>query len=248
MLYNLARPFAEHFALFNLFRYITFRSGAACLTALFLSLWLGPRVIARLRQVQRGGQPIRALGPERHILEKAGTPTMGGVLILMSLFVLDAAVGRPVEPLRLGGDGDHRGLRGGRLRGRLPQAVAPQHRGREQAHAARLRVRGLARRRLVAEQPDAGAAREQRGVPVRQGIAAAAGLCISAVRHAGHHRLRQRGELHRRAGRAGHRAGGDRRPGVRADLLSCRQPHLRRLPASSTPFPGQASSVCSAPR
>ncbi len=87
MLYNLARPFAEQFALFNLFRYITFRSGAACLTALFLSLWLGPLVIARLRQVQRHGQPIRALGPERHILEKAGTPTMGGVLILLSLFV-----------------------------------------------------------------------------------------------------------------------------------------------------------------
>jgi phospho-N-acetylmuramoyl-pentapeptide-transferase len=87
MLYNLARPFAEHFALFNLFRYITFRSGAACMTALLVSLWLGPFVIARLRKIQRDGQPIRALGPERHLTEKAGTPTMGGVLILLSLFV-----------------------------------------------------------------------------------------------------------------------------------------------------------------
>jgi phospho-N-acetylmuramoyl-pentapeptide-transferase len=87
MLYNLARPFAEHFALFNLFRYITFRSGAACMTALLVSLWLGPFVIARLRKIQREGQPIRALGPERHLTEKAGTPTMGGVLILLSLFV-----------------------------------------------------------------------------------------------------------------------------------------------------------------
>ena len=82
MLYNLAHPFAAHFALFNLFRYITFRSGAACLTAFVLSLLLGPRVIARLRRIQREGQPIRTLGPERHITEKAGTPTMGGVLIL----------------------------------------------------------------------------------------------------------------------------------------------------------------------
>ena len=87
MLYNLARPFAAKFALFNLFHYITFRSGAACLTALFVSLWLGPRLIAKLRQIQRDGQPIRALGPERHIIEKAGTPTMGGVLILLSLFI-----------------------------------------------------------------------------------------------------------------------------------------------------------------
>ena len=82
MLYNLAHPFAEQFALFNLLRYITFRSGAACLTAFVLSLMMGPWVIGRLRRIQRDGQPIRALGPERHLIEKAGTPTMGGVLIL----------------------------------------------------------------------------------------------------------------------------------------------------------------------
>ncbi|WP_428392953.1 phospho-N-acetylmuramoyl-pentapeptide-transferase [Lichenicoccus sp.] len=86
MLFDLAHPFADRFALFNLVHYITFRSGAACLTALAISLLLGPRVIALLRRIQRGGQPIRALGPERHLLEKAGTPTMGGVLILLSLF------------------------------------------------------------------------------------------------------------------------------------------------------------------
>ncbi len=86
MLFDLAHPYADRFALFNLLHYITFRSGAACLTALAVSLWLGPPVIARLRQIQRGGQPIRALGPERHLVEKAGTPTMGGVLILLSLF------------------------------------------------------------------------------------------------------------------------------------------------------------------
>ena len=87
MLYNLARPFADHYVIANLFRYLTFRSGAACLTALFLSFVLGPMVIRWLRSVQRGGQPIREDGPERHLVEKKGTPTMGGLLILMSLTI-----------------------------------------------------------------------------------------------------------------------------------------------------------------
>lgn len=87
MLYVLTHHFAEKFALFNLFRYITFRSGAACLTSLVLSFWLGPRVIRWLKSVQRGGQPIREDGPERHLIEKKGTPTMGGVLILAALAV-----------------------------------------------------------------------------------------------------------------------------------------------------------------
>ena len=85
MLYSLTRPYAESFILFNLFRYLTFRSGAACLTALVLSLLFGPMFIRWLKRVQRGGQPIRPDGPERHLLEKKGTPTMGGVLILSAL-------------------------------------------------------------------------------------------------------------------------------------------------------------------
>ncbi len=85
MLYNLARPFADQFFLFNLFRYITFRSGAACLTALLLSFVFGPMLIRWLRKMQRHGQPIRTDGPERHLIEKKGTPTMGGVLILLAL-------------------------------------------------------------------------------------------------------------------------------------------------------------------
>ena len=85
MLFNIFRPFADQFALFNLFRYITFRSGAACLTALFIAFLLGPMVIRWLKSVQRGGQPIREDGPERHLIEKKGTPTMGGVLILFAL-------------------------------------------------------------------------------------------------------------------------------------------------------------------
>jgi phospho-N-acetylmuramoyl-pentapeptide-transferase len=77
--------FADRFEVFNLFRYLTFRCGAACMTSLIISFWLGPRVIRWLKSVQRGGQPIRTDGPERHIVEKKGTPTMGGVLILAAM-------------------------------------------------------------------------------------------------------------------------------------------------------------------
>jgi len=87
MLYDLARPFANQFILFNLFRYITFRSGAACLTALVVSFVLGPPLIRWLKSKQTNGQPIRVDGPERHLIEKKGTPTMGGVLILFALTI-----------------------------------------------------------------------------------------------------------------------------------------------------------------
>jgi phospho-N-acetylmuramoyl-pentapeptide-transferase len=87
MLYVIFRPLADQFILFNLFRYITFRAGAACMTALIVSFLMGPGVIRWLKSVQKQGQPIRLDGPERHILEKKGTPTMGGLLILGSLTI-----------------------------------------------------------------------------------------------------------------------------------------------------------------
>ncbi|MDR3538844.1 MAG: phospho-N-acetylmuramoyl-pentapeptide-transferase [Acetobacteraceae bacterium] len=87
MLYNVLRPLADQFILFNLVRYITFRAGAACLTALVVSFILGPPVIRWLRSVQRQGQPIREDGPARHLIEKKGTPTMGGLLILFALTI-----------------------------------------------------------------------------------------------------------------------------------------------------------------
>jgi len=87
MLHNLLTPLADEFIVFNLFRYITFRSGAAVLTALFVSFVLGPHIIAWLKKKQREGQPIRADGPESHLLTKQGTPTMGGVLILLAVSI-----------------------------------------------------------------------------------------------------------------------------------------------------------------
>jgi len=72
---------------FNLFRYITFRSGGAFFTALILSFIFGQPLINWLKHKQKHGQPIREDGPESHIIAKAGTPTMGGVLILGTLLV-----------------------------------------------------------------------------------------------------------------------------------------------------------------
>jgi phospho-N-acetylmuramoyl-pentapeptide-transferase len=85
MLLLLTRSYADQVTIFNLFRYITFRAGAACLTALILAFVLGPFVIRWLKSVQRGGQPIRLDGPERHLIEKKGTPTMGGMLMLLAM-------------------------------------------------------------------------------------------------------------------------------------------------------------------
>ena len=87
MFFNLIAPLADQFIAANLFRYLTFRAGAACITALILSLMFGPMLIRTLRAIQRQGQPIRPDGPERHLIEKKGTPTMGGVLILAALTV-----------------------------------------------------------------------------------------------------------------------------------------------------------------
>src|SRR5271156_3961345 len=78
-------PLAGYVHVFNLFRYITFRAGGACLTALGISFWAGPQLSRFLQSMQRHGQPIRLDGPERHLIEKKGTPTMGGVLILLAL-------------------------------------------------------------------------------------------------------------------------------------------------------------------
>jgi len=85
MLYHLLFPLHEQYSVFNVFRYITFRTGAAVLTSLALALILGPWLIRTLRRLSVG-QNIREVGPESHMV-KAGTPTMGGLLILLSLIV-----------------------------------------------------------------------------------------------------------------------------------------------------------------
>jgi phospho-N-acetylmuramoyl-pentapeptide-transferase len=86
MLFNLLVPLADQFSPFNVFRYLTFRSGGAIITALVLSFLLGRPIIAWLRSKQPNAQ-VREDTPERHALTKKGTPTMGGVLILIAMLV-----------------------------------------------------------------------------------------------------------------------------------------------------------------
>ncbi|MAO91022.1 MAG: phospho-N-acetylmuramoyl-pentapeptide-transferase [Rhodospirillaceae bacterium] len=84
MLYTLLAPFADTFPGINLFRYLTFRTGGAIMTALLISFLIGPTVIRWLKSKQRGSSNIREDVPEGHLV-KAGTPTMGGFLILVAL-------------------------------------------------------------------------------------------------------------------------------------------------------------------
>ena len=84
MLPDLLVPLADQFQLFNTFRYITFRTGGAIMTALIISFLFGGMMINWLKSLQGDGQPIRDDGPESHIISKKGTRTMGGLLILVA--------------------------------------------------------------------------------------------------------------------------------------------------------------------
>jgi phospho-N-acetylmuramoyl-pentapeptide-transferase len=85
MLLWLTHYLAHYFRFFNVFQYLTFRTILSTITALFIALVLGPKVIHRL-SLSQIGQMVRSDGPQSH-LSKAGTPTMGGVLILMSIIL-----------------------------------------------------------------------------------------------------------------------------------------------------------------
>ena len=77
----------EDSSFLNLFNYITFRAGGALFTAFLISIFFGPKLIRTLKKIQKKGQPIRKDGPKSHLLNKVGTPTMGGMLILISIFI-----------------------------------------------------------------------------------------------------------------------------------------------------------------
>jgi len=86
MLYNLLAPFADDHIVFNIFRYLTFRSGAATLTAFALCLFMGPRMILWLKSKQGSASNIREYLEDAHA-KKSGTPTMGGLMILVSVTI-----------------------------------------------------------------------------------------------------------------------------------------------------------------
>ncbi len=86
MIYNLLAPYINTSSFANLFHYISFRSGLAILLSLAICFIIGPGIIRYLKKIQKQGQPIRDDGPETH-KEKAGTPTMGGIMMIISVTI-----------------------------------------------------------------------------------------------------------------------------------------------------------------
>ncbi len=105
MLYWLAKQLTPHYSGFNVFSYLTVRAIFAVITGLRLGLLIGPWMIEKLR-FGKVGQVVRDDGPKTHF-SKAGTPTMGGMLILIAIFVSTLLWADLVEPLRLGGARRH---------------------------------------------------------------------------------------------------------------------------------------------
>jgi phospho-N-acetylmuramoyl-pentapeptide-transferase len=89
---------SDKIPVFNIFRYITVRTGAALVTALLFVFMFGPWIIDHLRVRQGKGQPIRADGPPSHLLTKAGTPTMGGLMVLSGVTVSTLLWANPTNP------------------------------------------------------------------------------------------------------------------------------------------------------
>src|SRR5208337_5488138 len=83
MLYELFYSLHNYFSPLNVFRYITFRTSLASLTSFIITLLIAPKIIRRLKQISIT-QQIRSNGPQTH-LAKAGTPTMGGIIIVLSI-------------------------------------------------------------------------------------------------------------------------------------------------------------------
>ena len=103
MLNELLLPLREYFGFLNLFEYITFRAGASAILALLISFIFGPFVVKKLINLQIG-ESIRDHGPDSH-KEKQGTPTMGGVLIILSTIfanLIGCAVSRNIPWCELG--------------------------------------------------------------------------------------------------------------------------------------------------
>jgi phospho-N-acetylmuramoyl-pentapeptide-transferase len=87
LLYQQLDPHEHYIPFLNLMRYVTFRTGMALFTAQIVCFLMGNRFIDWIRTKQGRGQPIRSDGPERHLLEKRGTPTMGGFMILAGVLI-----------------------------------------------------------------------------------------------------------------------------------------------------------------
>ena len=114
MLYWLV-DLSDKVTVLNVFRYITFRTGGAVITALLFVFLFGPAIIGRLRSLQGKGQPIRTDGPKSHIISQGRHADDGRADDSLRHGGVDAAVGQPHQSLCLGGALGHARLRPGRL-------------------------------------------------------------------------------------------------------------------------------------
>ena len=223
---------SDRLSVLNVFRYITFRTGGAVITALLFVFLFGQNIIDRLRLLQGKGQPIRSDGPKSHIIAKAGTPTMGGLMILSGMLVSTLLWANPANPyvwvvlwvtLGFGFVGfydDYLKVKkqtsngfGGRTRLLVEAAIASL------ACYALIRLGQRDRISTVT------------GVSVLQGTGAEPRLVLRHLRGFHHRRRRQCGESDRRARWPRHRSGHDRGRKLRHDRLSLRQRGVRRLSA-----------------
>ena len=85
MLYSLFSNFVDNYPIFNVFRYLTVRTGLAMFTSMTVVFFIGNPIINYFAS-RKIHNPIRSDGPTEHIVKKIGTPTMGGVLILIGIF------------------------------------------------------------------------------------------------------------------------------------------------------------------
>ena len=206
-------------------------------TALFIAFIFGPRMI-RWLQARSSARASRSAsdGPESHLLTKKGTPTMGGLLILISACGLHPALGRSQQRLCLG-----RAVRDHRLSARsasstiILKLTKRNSQGPARPGQADRAGRHRRRRRAIAIVWLAPPNRSTTGLamPFFKDLLLPLGWFFVAVRHVRDGRRFQRGEPDRRARRPRHRAGDDRRRLLRADRLSRRQRGLRRTTCSS---------------
>ena len=228
MLYALV-SFSDQIGPLNVFRYITFRTGGAIMTALLFVFLFGPAIIDLLRVKQGKGQPIREDGPETHFAKK-GTPTMGGLMILSGVTVSTLLWANLANwyvwivlfvTLSYGAIGfydDYLKVTNGKRR--LPGSwrLLAEFVVAGIAAWAVMRV-GSAGLLLLAD----GAVLQERRHPARRPVRAA--------RHPRDRRRRQRRQPDRRPRRPRHRAGDDRGGDLRPHRLPGRQRQLRALPA-----------------
>ena len=238
LLFHAFETHGHHIPIFNLFRYLTFRTGAALFTGQAVVGLMGNRFIDWMRKKQGRGQPIRSDGIERHVLEKAGTPTMGGFMILAGVIVGTLIWGDLANPFVwivlmvtsaygvLGFLDDYAKVTKQTTAGvsGWMKIVHPVRRGgRWPPTSSWCRASGPV-------DPGLGSSV---AFPIFKSALDQPRLVLHRLRHDRDRRLLQRREPDRRPGRSRHRPGDDRGGGVRLHRLPGWQREVRRLPAGA---------------